>query len=147
MIPIHLRIAGFLSYRDPVELNFTGFDLACISGQNGAGKSSLLDAITWALFGQARRRDEALINLQSKAAEVTLIFQYEGSIYRIQRALPRGKAGILEFQVLDAEKIPAAQAGDPALESGKPKNEYRLPEHPSWRPLTERTTRRDSALH
>ncbi len=57
MIPIHLSIAGFLSYREPVELDFTGFDLACIAGPNGAGKSSLLDAITWALFGQARKRE------------------------------------------------------------------------------------------
>ena len=54
MIPLKLRIFGFLSYREPVELDFTGFDLACISGQNGAGKSSLLDALTWALFGEAR---------------------------------------------------------------------------------------------
>ena len=38
MIPIQLRISGFLSYRDPVEIDFTTFNLACISGQNGAGK-------------------------------------------------------------------------------------------------------------
>ena len=56
MIPLKLHIAGFLSYRQPVELDFTGFDLACISGQNGAGKSSLLDAITWVLFGEARKQ-------------------------------------------------------------------------------------------
>src|SRR5512143_3053545 len=79
MIPLRLRLSGFLSYRDPVEIDFTSFDLACISGPNGAGKSSLLDAMTWALFGQARRRDEAIINLQSKAAEVTFTFQYEGN--------------------------------------------------------------------
>ena len=54
MIPITLHISGFLSYRDPVDIDFTGLDLACISGANGAGKSSLLDAITWVLFGQAR---------------------------------------------------------------------------------------------
>ena len=58
MIPIKLTITGFLSYHDTVELDFTSFDLACISGSNGAGKSSLLDAFTWALFGQARKRDE-----------------------------------------------------------------------------------------
>ena len=57
MIPLQLRISGFLSYRDPVEIDFTTFDLACISGQNGAGKSSLPDAMTWVLFGQARKRD------------------------------------------------------------------------------------------
>ena len=50
MIPLHLTLSGFLSYRDQVELDFSGFDLACIAGSNGAGKSSLLDAITWSLF-------------------------------------------------------------------------------------------------
>jgi exonuclease SbcC len=99
MIPIKLIITGFLSYRDRVELDFTSFDLACISGSNGAGKSSLLDAFTWALFGQARKRDESLINLQSSAAEVTLIFEYEGNTYKAQRTLPKGKTTLLEFQI------------------------------------------------
>jgi len=99
MIPIKLTLSGFLSYRDPVELDFTTFELACISGPNGAGKSSLLDAFTWALFGQARKHDESLINLQSSAAEVALVFEYEGNTYRVQRTLPRGKTTILEFQI------------------------------------------------
>ncbi len=101
MIPIKLTITGFLSYRDTVELDFTLFDLACISGPNGAGKSSLLDAFTWALFGQARKHDESLINLQSNAAEVALSFEYEGNTYRVQRTLPKGKTTILEFQIWD----------------------------------------------
>jgi DNA repair protein SbcC/Rad50 len=100
MIPIKLTITGFLSYRDPVELDFTSFDLACISGQNGAGKSSILDAITWALFGQARKRDDTIINAQSSAAEVALVFEYEGNTYRVQRTLPKGKTTRLEFQIL-----------------------------------------------
>ena len=83
MIPILLKLSGFLSYRDPVEIDFTSFDLACISGANGAGKSSLLDAITWALFGQARKRDDTLVNLQSTVAEVSLEFAYEGNTYRV----------------------------------------------------------------
>ncbi len=99
MIPISLKISGFLSYRAPVELDFTEFSLACISGQNGAGKSSLLDAITWSLFGQARKRDDSLVNLQSKAAEVIYTFDYEGNRYRIQRVMPRGGKKLLEFQV------------------------------------------------
>jgi exonuclease SbcC len=103
MIPLKLTITGFLSYRDPVELDFTSFDLACISGLNGAGKSSLLDAITWALFGQARKRDESLVNLQSNAAEVALVFSYEGNTYRVQRTLPRGKTSLLEFQILEPQ--------------------------------------------
>ncbi len=116
MIPLHLHISGFLSYRDPIDLDFDSFELACISGQNGAGKSSLLDSITWVLFGEARGRSMDVINLNQdvKAAEVALTFKYEGNIYRVQRTLPRGKSTVLEFQV---------------------KNEN------TWNPLTEKTTR------
>ena len=103
MIPCYLRLSGFLSYDQPVELDFTVFDLACISGPNGAGKSTLLDAITWALFGQARRRDDALINNHAKAAEVIFDFNYEGSLYRIQRTKPREKPTVLEFYLRDPE--------------------------------------------
>ncbi|MBI2759778.1 MAG: SMC family ATPase [Chloroflexi bacterium] len=118
MIPRHIRISGFLSYREPVEIDFTTFDLACISGQNGAGKSSLLDAMTWALFGQARKRDDSLVNLQSKAAEVAFTFGYEGNIYRVLRTLPREKTTVLEFQIKDDN---------------------------DWRPLTERSMRETQA--
>lgn len=101
MIPIHLSISGFLSYRDRVDIDFTRFDLACISGANGAGKSALLDAITFALFGQARNRGEALINSHKDvdAAQVALTFAYEANTYRVQRTSPRDKATILEFQI------------------------------------------------
>jgi len=118
MIPIRLKLSGFLSYRDPVEVDFSGFNMACISGQNGAGKSSLLDAFTYALFGQARKTGEALIHTGSDIAEVALTFDYEGNQYRIQRILPRGKNTTLEFQVWDGER---------------------------WRPLTERSTRETQA--
>ncbi len=116
MIPHHLRIAGFLSYREAVELDFSPITLACISGHNGAGKSSLLDAITWCLFGEARGKSSDIINLNAevKAAEVTLTFQHEGSLYRIQRTLPRNKSAVLEFQIKSED---------------------------GWRPLTEKTTR------
>lgn len=101
MIPIKLRIAGFTSYRKPVEIDFTGFDLACISGTNGAGKSSLLDAITYALYGEARKRDEAIINTASTKAEVQLDFEYESQTYRIVRSITRGKGSQLDFMILN----------------------------------------------
>ncbi len=120
MIPIQLRISGFLSYHDPVELDFSTFDLACISGANGAGKSSLLDAITWSLFGEARGKSSEVIHLHQevKAAEVTLTFKHEENTYRVQRTLPRNKNTLLEFQV-------RTQNG--------------------WKPLTEKTTRETQA--
>ena len=101
MIPRYLRLCGFLSYREPAELDFSEFDLACITGVNGAGKSSLLDAITWVLFGQARRRDDALINSQADMAEVIFDFFYEKNLYRVQRSKPRDKTTLLEFYVQD----------------------------------------------
>lgn len=120
MIPLNLRISGFLSYRDPVELDFSLFELACISGHNGAGKSSLLDSITWVLFGEARGKGMDVINLHQdvKAAEVALTFGYEGNVFRVQRTLPRGKSTVLEFQVLDQ-----------TVDNGQ------------WKALTEKTTR------
>ncbi len=131
MIPIHLKLSGFLSYRDPAEVDFTAFHLACISGSNGAGKSSLLDAMTWALFGQARKRDESVVNLQSQAAEVAFTFGYEGNVYRVIRSLPRGKTTALEFQILDG--------GAQTLDSeGRSLTGV-------WRPLTERSVRETQA--
>ena len=119
MIPVNLHLSGFLSYQEPVDLDFTSFDLACISGSNGAGKSSLLDAITWSLFGQARRRDDALINSHADAAEVVFDFRYENNLYRVQRTKPRDKTAMLEFFI--------------CTEDG------------SWKPLTERSIRETDA--
>lgn len=120
MIPRHLRISGFLSYRDPVEIDFDQFELACISGQNGAGKSSMLDALTWVLFGEARGKGTDVIHLnpQIKGAEVSLVFDYEGNTFKVQRTLPRTKSAMLEFQVLDGK---------------------------NWKPLTEKSTRETQA--
>jgi exonuclease SbcC len=127
MIPLHLSLTGFLSYRDPVEIDFTQIDLACISGHNGAGKSSLLDAITWAMFGQARKRDDSLINSASSAAEVSLTFEYESNVYRVQRTLPRGKTTVLEFHILQNRD--------------QLRNTQNAIQDAVWKPLTERTLR------
>jgi exonuclease SbcC len=104
VIPIKLRISGFLSYNQPVEVDFQPFELACITGANGAGKSSLLDALTWVLFGEARRKDDSIINHQSKAAEVRFDFIYESNTYRLQRSKAKDKSAVLEFFILDEEK-------------------------------------------
>ncbi|NMC54120.1 MAG: SMC family ATPase [Chloroflexi bacterium] len=101
MIPKRLRISGFLSYRQASELDFDHFTLACISGSNGAGKSSLLDAITWALFGRARRSDDAVINSHSTQAEVVFDFEYEQALYCVQRLKERNKLTMLEFSIFD----------------------------------------------
>lgn len=134
MIPVLLNLSGFLSYRKPVEIDFRRFDLACISGANGAGKSTIFDAITWALFGVARKNDDSLINShpEVRSAEVRLTFAYEDTLYRIIRIRPRNKTTILELQI--------AQSG------------YQGFMHPAqdlsqlqWKPLTERSLRETQA--
>ncbi len=118
MIPRLLKISGFLSYRNEVAVDFTSVRVACISGQNGAGKSALLDAMTWALFGEARKNDESVINdaADTRRAAVEFEFEYENTVYRIIRTRERGKASAVEFQLWDG-------AAD------------------SWRVLTERSVR------
>jgi exonuclease SbcC len=53
MIPLYLEVHQFMAYRT-LELDFTQFSIACLSGQNGSGKSTILDALTWALFEKSR---------------------------------------------------------------------------------------------
>lgn len=142
MIPIRLKLAGFLSYHDPVEVDFTSFELACISGANGAGKSSLLDAMTWALFGQARKRDDMLIHTAADAAEIVFTFSYENNIYRIQRILPRGKGSVLEFQIGENEK---SDIGNSILGKKDRMSNIELSNNVTWRPLTEHTVRETQA--
>jgi exonuclease SbcC len=55
MVPLKLSLKNFLSYGENTStLDFRGFDIACLSGKNGHGKSALIDALTWALWGKCR---------------------------------------------------------------------------------------------
>jgi len=87
MLPIKLQLHNFMSYGENVEpLDFRGLDLVCFSGYNGVGKSSLLEAITWALWGKARAKsDDDLIRLGSEEMWVDFEFELEGARYRAIR--------------------------------------------------------------
>lgn len=54
MIPQLIKIQNFLSYREETIIDLTNLHTAVITGMNGAGKSSILDSITYALYGVAR---------------------------------------------------------------------------------------------
>ena len=104
MIPTKLELTNFLSYRETAVLDFDGIHLACISGANGAGKSSILDGITWALFGKSRSRsDDDVVNriaaFNGEPAEARLTFNLEGAAYRVTRQKKARKGARLEFQV------------------------------------------------
>lgn len=104
-----VELHNFMSYAD-ATLDLTGIAVACLTGQNGAGKSALLDAVTWALFEEARASSDELIRLGEREMWVDLIFAHEGRLYRVRRSRQRsGKAGSskgtskgnLEFMVAD----------------------------------------------
>ena len=99
MIPVQLTLKNFLSYRS-ASLDFSGLHTACICGANGAGKSSLLEAITWAIWGQSRAGSEDdVIHSGDKEVRVDLIFSSDRHNYRVIRTRYRGASSSLEFQV------------------------------------------------
>jgi exonuclease SbcC len=115
MIPVRLELKNFLSYgTEAPPLEFDHFEVACLSGGNGEGKSALLDAMTWAVWGEARKSsgrrkpDEELIRIGTRHMKVSFTFDLEGTRYRVVRSFSRSETGKttssdLEFQLKDAE--------------------------------------------
>src|SRR5579862_1326554 len=111
MIPLKLELKNFLSYGEPLQtINFQHHALVCLSGKNGHGKSALLDAITWALWGQARKTsgtakaDDGLLKLGQTRMLVSLEFEFNTRIYRVRREFAKtyGKPhAALDFEIFD----------------------------------------------
>ena len=84
MIPVTLHLHNFLSYgRDVPPLDFTQFNIASLSGGNGQGKSALLDALTWALWGEGEspareKADRGLLKIGENEMWVDLVIELKG---------------------------------------------------------------------
>ena len=97
MIPLRLSVKNFMCYRDDVPpLHFEGIHVACLCGDNGHGKTALLDAITWALWGIARAtptgtgtinalRMSDLVHMGQTDMGVELDFTAGDQLYRVIR--------------------------------------------------------------
>ena len=99
MRPLHLELRGFTSFKEPATLDFEGRRLFAITGPTGAGKSSLLDAMTWALYGQVPRvgrETRQLITHGAKAMAVQFDFSVRGTRYRVSRQAPGNLGARLE---------------------------------------------------
>lgn len=106
MIPLTLTLHNFMPYLDPAPLDFSGIHVACLAGDNGAGKSALLDAMTWALWGRARaRRDDELIHQGQTEMSVEFTFALAGNTFRVIRTRKAGTRGVsaLDLQVQTPE--------------------------------------------
>ena len=102
MIPLSLRLRNFMSYGEHVPaLDFTPITTACLTGDNGHGKSALLDAITWALWGQTRAKSlDDIVRLGQEECEVEFVFDLEGDRYRVLRKRSlRSRAGLSALEL------------------------------------------------
>ncbi|HTM05665.1 MAG TPA: SMC family ATPase [Patescibacteria group bacterium] len=115
MIPHSLFIRNFLSYGDAGEhISFDPYHFICLSGKNGHGKSALLDALTWAIWGHARKTlqsvkpDQGLLRLGQSHMIVIAEFSCNGQRYRIRREymqLHHKPYAQLEFGLLEDTKL------------------------------------------
>ncbi|HEX5164887.1 MAG TPA: SMC family ATPase [Thermomicrobiales bacterium] len=105
MIPLQLKLKNFLSYRAETTLDLAPIRIACLAGDNGAGKSALLDAMTWAIWGKTRAsNDREVICIGETEMEVTFTFRLGERDYRIfrRRSFARGGSSgqhTLEFYI------------------------------------------------
>ena len=93
MIPLLLTVENFMCYGEDVpSLNLEPVHIACISGDNGYGKTALLDAITWAIWGKARAKtQDELVNVARNTMFVELDFFAGESRYRVTRTYTKGR--------------------------------------------------------
>ena len=94
MRPLKLKISAFGPYSDVTEFDFTKLGkggLYLITGDTGAGKTTIFDAITYALYGEPSGKNREVSMLRSKYAndstptEVELVFSYRDKQYTIKR--------------------------------------------------------------
>jgi exonuclease SbcC len=98
MRPVRLVAEGFTAFRDRTEIDFTGADFFVLVGPTGSGKSSVLDAICFALYGSVPRYDDdrvvaPAITQGANQALVSLAFDVGGSEYVATRVVRRTKNG------------------------------------------------------
>src|SRR5438874_10280200 len=106
MRPKRLEVEGFTAFREPTTIDFEGADLFALTGPTGSGKSSIVDAIGFALYGRVHRYNDRLVHpaISSSAneARVRLNFTVGGEAYtavRVTRRLGPGRATTKEARL------------------------------------------------
>ena len=98
MRPVLLEMDGFASFREPATVDFADADYFALVGPTGAGKSTVIDAMTFALYGSVPRWDNrrdgglALAPTAGRGA-VRLVFDVGGQRYVVARELRRAASG------------------------------------------------------
>ena len=106
MIPVRITLAGFMSYKEAQTLDFSSDSLWVIIGKNASGKTTIFDAIIFALFGKARVTGVThadLINHHSDQAEIIFDFAVGSRFYRVKRTINKRGQGIRQAEELIPE--------------------------------------------
>src|SRR5262245_66428233 len=97
MIPQRIKLKGFLCYKEEQTVEFDGnASLWMLSGVNGSGKSSVFDAVTYALFGYHRGGSQGAVELITKGENgfaIDFEFTLDGELYQVRRTLRRRASG------------------------------------------------------
>lgn len=98
MRPQRLVMEGFLAYRERTEVDFTGADLFVLSGPTGAGKSSVIDGMIFALYGTIPRLDDRrsvapVISARADRARISFEFTIGEETYTAVRLVERRATG------------------------------------------------------
>ncbi len=121
MRPLRIELKGFTSFRDPQTIDFDGLDLFAIAGPTGSGKSSILDAMTYALYGYVDRVGKQVGQLVSQGQArmaVMLEFDMGTDRYRVTRSTPaKGASRILLEGWEDGEWRQAGEGADKVREA------------------------------
>ena len=120
MRPVRLEVEGFTAFRRPTVVEFAGADLFALVGPTGAGKTSIIDALTFALYGSVPRLDDRravapVISQNLTEARVRLDFTVDGETYtavRVVRATKAGGATTKEARLQREEAVLAGAADE-----------------------------------
>ena len=121
MRPVRLDLSGFAAFRDPTVVDFTDADYFALTGPTGSGKSTVIDGLTFALYGSAPRwgRENAIQYALAPTANrctVRLVFDVAGQRYVAAREVRRiGKQIAQRNARLERYADPAA-TGDPTVD-------------------------------
>jgi len=118
--PLRLLLDGFGTYRTETDIDFTDVDFFALVGPTGSGKSTVIDALCFALYGTVPRWDNEkevrnALAPSANACRVSLIFELSGQRYVAARSLQRGKNGNVTTRAARLERLDGSIPSDAPL--------------------------------